>query len=201
MQALPRRLQSIAQPELDRRTGRYNSTSILYFYENQLRPENLGLSCTEVLKSDDNALEKMHTYIQWLFPTDEPSPHNPRAPVTDRTVKEAFRESKTLKRRMEKAFFRMLTFYKLDYDERTGMISGRRWVNPPSHNYLRISRIIRSLCIAGLNHRATALNECMQRIQSVSQETRDRWQLAYETAMVLFPPDSRSQEGPSSLEE
>src|SRR3990167_6505552 len=84
MQALPRRLQSIAQPELDRRTGRYNSTSILYFYENQLRPENLGLSCTEVLKSDDNALEKMHTYIQWLFPTDEPSPHNPRAPVTDR---------------------------------------------------------------------------------------------------------------------
>ena len=42
----------------------------------------------EILQWDDDRLEMVHDYIQWVFPTRQPSGVNPLAPtVTDDTVR------------------------------------------------------------------------------------------------------------------
>ena len=40
-----------------------------------------GRSLDEVLAWDDERLEDVHDYIQWLFPLDEPSQFTPHAPL------------------------------------------------------------------------------------------------------------------------
>ena len=45
-----------------------------------------GRSLTEIWGWDDERLEQVHDYIQWLFPLREPSAFNPGAPVLTRAA-------------------------------------------------------------------------------------------------------------------
>src|SRR5687767_14960180 len=50
--------------------------------------DSAGRTLDEILAWDDDRLEAIHDYIQWLFPTRQPSGVNPFAPlVTDATVR------------------------------------------------------------------------------------------------------------------
>jgi hypothetical protein len=89
----------------------------------------------EILELPDDSLEKLHDYIQWLFPLPEPSSAVPSAPVmTDEDI-EALRASRLTRNRMLQAMERMLRFYS----------ANNHWLRPHDHNHLRITRIIRSL--------------------------------------------------------
>src|SRR5690348_63214 len=72
-----------------------------------------GRTLEQILEWNDDLLEGVHDYIQWLFPTRQPSGVNRSAPlVTDGTVR-MFQTDPALRDRLRDALDRMLAFYGL----------------------------------------------------------------------------------------
>lgn len=97
--------------------------------------DSRGRTVFDVLAMDNDALERTHDYIQWLFPLDEPSMAVPDAPVLTPEDVRAIRESPLAPCALAAATDRMEIFFR-----RTA-----EWLRPHDHNHLRITRIIRSL--------------------------------------------------------
>ena len=156
------------------------------------RPDADGRTLAQILAWDDERLEAVHDYIQWVFPTRQPSGVNPFAPlVTDATVR-AFEQDATLRDRLRQALDRMLMFYGLAWngdriaiDDSRFPIRSRVWLRPGNHNHLRLTRILDSLATLGLTTEARALQRCLLEdictgpgAQSVSPRTADFWRRA-----------------------
>jgi hypothetical protein len=134
-----------------------NSHDLVSFYRGTTANNN-GVTLNRILHWDDNQLEAVHNYIQWLFPLDTPSGSNLTAPVLDQVTIQAFRNDGALRMRVKDAFCRMLRFYGLQIDDggtsgivRSSHFNARAavWLTPGNHNFLRISRILRSLNLLG----------------------------------------------------
>lgn len=94
-------------------------------------------------------LEKSHDVIQWLFPLNELSMHNKRAPILDDETIQKMKENPLMESRIAGTaivFLQFLGFY--DDDVRNG--GKPHWVNFRDHNYLRITRAIKSLKLFGV---------------------------------------------------
>jgi Opioid growth factor receptor (OGFr) conserved region len=138
---------------------------LISFYLSQ-STDNRGRTIDEILTWDNNSLECTHDYIQWLFPLREASGFNPDAPVLDDQQIAAFRASDELRERLSRSFKLMLSFYGLQCDDAgeerhisKGKDFGQRsqtWLTPGNHNYLRITRILTSLRLLGLEEYAGA---------------------------------------------
>ena len=122
-----------------------------------------GRTLREILAWPERRLEEVHDYIQWLFPLPEPSGANPSAPVLDAETIAVFHSDEGLRARLREAFGRMLAFY--GFAQRDGEIvpgadfeqHARGWLTPGNHNHLRITRILRSLRVLGLDGEAERL--------------------------------------------
>ncbi len=112
-------------------------------------------SLADMLAWDDARLEARHDFIQWLFPLPEPSQVNPNAPILTQADIALFRTDAGLRRAMLAALARMRGFYGLPGNP------GRHaaWLTPGNHNMLRLSRILRSLHLLGLQEEAVELLE------------------------------------------
>jgi hypothetical protein len=127
-----------------------------------------GRSVAEILSWNDDRLEAVHDYIQWLFPTRQPSGVNPNAPlVTDGTVA-AFADDLVLRDRLRLALDRMLSFYglmrkgaRIQIDAGRFPLRSRVWLRPGNHNHLRLTRMMQSLAALGLRADALALQRCL----------------------------------------
>ena len=121
-----------------------------------------------------DSLERHHDYIQWLFPLPEPSGANPSAPLLSSDDIAAFAKYDSLRNALLQSFVLMLQFYGLElkgrgddvevvrgdhFDERS-----RVWLTGGNHNFLRISRILRSLSLLGLGSHARAFLTCLEDI-------------------------------------
>lgn len=133
--------------------------------------DDRGRSLADVQAMTDDELERVHDYIQWLFPLRERSGANPRAPVLDASAIAAFRAQPELRDRLRRSFARMLAFYGLSADTEGRVQLGasfaarsRVWLSPGNHNHLRLTRMIRSLRTLGLESEAQALFSCLQEI-------------------------------------
>ena len=101
----------------------------------------------------------MHDFIQWLFPLDTPSPVNPAAPTLTSADCVAFARDEQMRANLLRAFERMLRFYGFASNQRANELRinrshnwperSREWLWPGNHNYLRITRILRSLNLLG----------------------------------------------------
>jgi hypothetical protein len=118
--------------------------------------DHRGRSRHDILREDDAWLEATHDYVQWLFPLSEPSGVLASAPLVDAEVAAAFASDATLRDALQASYHRMLAFYGL---AETGDSVGkgpnwlqrkRNWFTHPTHNNLRITRILKSLCALGL---------------------------------------------------
>lgn len=111
----------------------------------------------------DAQLERVHDYIQWLFPLRERSGANPSAPTLNGAAIEAFAARPELRQGLRDALVRMLAFYGLTmHDDRiqpadTFATRAELWLHPGNHNHLRLTRIIGSLRTLGLEAEAQAL--------------------------------------------
>ena len=127
-----------------------------------------GRRLEEILRWDDLRLEMVHDYIQWLFPLPEASGANPRAPVLDERSIATIRGDAAMQRRLRAAFERMLEFYGFVLED--GAVAegpqfakaSRNWLHPGNHNHLRLSRILRSLRVLGMEDEAAALWEALR---------------------------------------
>lgn len=108
---------------------------------------------------DYDALEYIHTYIQWLFPLQEPGMNNEASPLTKEEIK-AFLNNSTAKENLLKSYKLMLDFYGIQLcNEETGEVKrSPNWrnrfnnLNTHTHNNLRITRILKCQGTLGYPH-------------------------------------------------
>jgi hypothetical protein len=151
-----------------------------------------GRTLAAILDWDDDHLEMIHDYIQWLFPTRQPSGVNPLAPlISDDTVL-TFASDAVLQKRLRGTLRRMLAFYgltlrgtRIEIDETRFPARARIWLQPGNHNHLRLTRIMDSMATLGLRQEALALQRCLlddvaggRGASRVSPRTLDFWRSA-----------------------
>jgi hypothetical protein len=103
-------------------------------------------------------LEYNHDYIQWLFPLRERSGVQPNVPVLDDATIRAF-DTSELRERLAKSAAVMAAFYGLELRDagdrvvmhRSATFDARRrvWLTRGNHNFLRLTRIMKSLATLG----------------------------------------------------
>jgi hypothetical protein len=143
-----------------------------------------GRRLDDILAWEDDRLEAVHDYIQWLFPLDEPSRFNRDAPLLTPADRLAFRHE-PIAANLRRALDRMLAFYGLAMDRAAGSPRivrsaqwkqrSQEWLHAGNHNLLRLTRMIRSLALVGEPGLATALSaalrqECEGRVSAVTIE-------------------------------
>ena len=150
------------------------------FYRGDGR-DHRGRSLSDIHGFDFYELEFNHDYIQWLFPLPEPSGANASAPLLSKEDIAAFQSDQALRKTLQQSFLLMLQFYGLDLFERDGHLEIMRsasfdersglWLTAGNHNFLRISRILRSLSLLGLGAYARAFLECLETIYAENPTT------------------------------
>jgi len=136
----------------------------------------------------DNEMEYHHDFIQWLFPLQEPSQFNPDAPVLTEEDIRTFREDASLRENLSRSLERFLSFLGLARDEGRivpglGFERGRGVFTSPNHNWLRITRVLISLRLLGLESDGQALLACLQDLvkngqATITTDTLHYWQNA-----------------------
>jgi Opioid growth factor receptor (OGFr) conserved region len=177
------------------RNGKMKETknTIVIYYSGQA-PDDEGRYLAEIQAWPDDRLEACHDFIQWMFPLRERSGVNSGAPTLDDATINEFRSRPELQKRLRSSFIRMLSFYGFeiqsaplrvtrapDFQERA-----KNWLSPWNHNHLRITRILKSMTLLGLEEEARAFFECLSCVYraqgggnaSVSAETFLYWQSA-----------------------
>ena len=131
-----------------------------------------GRTLSNILSWDDDRLEAVHDYIQWVFPTRRPSGVNAAAPLVTQSTVEAFASDPALRGGLRRALDRLLAFYglrrldagdagRIEIDPARFETRRRVWLHPGNHNHLRLTRIMQSLSELGLPEEAGALQRCL----------------------------------------
>lgn len=148
--------------------------SITDFYRGGT-PDMRGRTLEEILDWDDGTLEDAHDYIQTLFPL--PEPGVAAAPLLDDEVIAAFRADPALRANLRRSLERMLRFYGFrptgeavvrgeDFEPRAD-----GWLVIGDHNFLRITRILRSCTLLGLEAEARAFLTALEDVYSERADT------------------------------
>jgi hypothetical protein len=171
------------------------NSRIIGFYSGT-KPDNRGRYLQEIQWWPDDQLEKVHDYIQWLFPLLEPSGFNLAAPVLNRESIQEFRTRPDLQEKLRVSFLRMMNFYGLEARSGEQVTVSRApnfatkaavWLFPGNHNHLRITRILKCLDVLGLEAEAQAFFDCLSEIYNdeqnrptpaISDETMRYWREA-----------------------
>jgi hypothetical protein len=134
-------------------------------------------------------LERHHDYIQWLFPLPEPSGANPDAPLLTVEDIAAFRSDDSLSKTLLQSFKLMLQFYGLELSgpaDDPRVVKGstfrerhRVWLTSGNHNFLRISRILRSVSLLGLGSCAVVFLTCLEGIYTENARVIGETTLGY----------------------
>ena len=142
-----------------------SESALIAFYRGEGR-DHRGRLLSHIHQYSFDSLERHHDYIQWLFPLQEPSAANPDAPLLTSSDIAAFAADESLRAALLRSFRRMLEFYSLELVEDGDTVTvtqgdffdeySRIWLTPGNHNFLRISRMLRSMSLLGLNEYARA---------------------------------------------
>jgi hypothetical protein len=115
--------------------------------------EEDGLSFNQFLhEMDDSKMEHKHNYVQWVFPNPIPSRVQKRVarqPCTDEEYRR-FMSDTIVMERVEAAITKMLRFWGITYDQRTGYIAIKQCnsdrfiekLGVQNHNQLRFTRML-----------------------------------------------------------
>ena len=146
---------------------------IVLFYSGGV--DGNGRTLREVLAWSDTTLEAVHDYIQWVFPTRQPSAVNPSAPlVTAHTIR-AFAADPPCAAHCSRPSRACCAFYglrrvatpggtvRVEIDPPRFADRAAHWLRPNNHNHLRLTRIMQSLATLGLPEDAKALQHCLVR--------------------------------------
>lgn len=112
-------------------------------------------------------LESYHDYIQWIFPLKEESLYNRTAPVIEDETKY---QTKEIKDNMLRTLDVMLHFYGLrrcgnEIVKEDDFVNRKNcWVTKSNHNFLRITRILKSLKMFGFEKEAQIFFDQLEKI-------------------------------------
>ena len=161
-------------------------TQLVDFYRGEATDAE-GRRLEEILSWDDDRLEAVHDFVQWLFPLTEPSQFNLDAPLLTGEDIAAFKADPVLQVHLHKSFERLLDFVGLALAEGEKVVEGPNFAARvpdiwavPNHNWLRVTRILRSLTLLGLATLAQAFFGWLEatyesRKFPISEETFRYW--------------------------
>jgi hypothetical protein len=135
--------------------------------------DSCGRSLESLLAWSDDELEFQHDFIQWLFPLETSSQVNSDAPVLTRNECSELGHDPKVSTGLRDGFSRMLSFYGLEWHGTEIIKSANwkvrcaNWAWTPTHNDLRITRILHSLTLFGLNTEALAF---LRFLENMAQE-------------------------------
>ena len=159
-------------------------------------PDTFGRMIDEILSYSDEQLEGVHNYIQWLFPLGEKSAFNASAPLLTADDIVAFKNDSKLRKKLLNSFGRLLRFYGFMFaiDCSIGILErsksfeqrSRNWLAPRNHNFLRITRILKSLTLLGCSEYAVVFLRSLEEVYKVhfriiGEETLTYWRNAVES--------------------
>ncbi len=164
---------------------------LIAFYRDGAR-DDCRRTLAEILAWNDDRLEAVHDFIQWLFPLPERSGANPSAPVLDRETIETFHATPAMQDRLRQSFERMLRFYGLHWNGASvGCATNfqeraQNWLWPGNHNHLRLTRMLRSTLLLGLETESKALFHALNAVyreypSRISSRTHGFWRDASTT--------------------
>jgi hypothetical protein len=146
-----------------------------------------GRRLDDILAWRDSRLEAVHDFIQWLFPLPEPSGFNPDAPLLTAEDTAAFRSDPTLQANLRRSFERILSFLGMQMTASGEVVDGPNFARRAfdvwdyqNHNWLRVTRILRSLHLLGLDTEAQTVYRRLEEFHSrrrfpIGDETFRYW--------------------------
>jgi hypothetical protein len=145
-------------------------SKIIKFYEKRAN-DNYGRSLDQMQHYNYDQLEHIHDYIQWMFPLKEKSRVNLSAPII--TAKDIIyiKQSDVIKQNMLASKIVITNFWGIrkEYSENKYNIRKDRiqtWLTPGNHNFLRVTRVLKSLIIFDLRNEAENLFKCLNEIRN-----------------------------------
>ena len=154
------------------------------FYNNQISTQS-GIYLGDIWKFEEYEYERGHDFIQWVFPSDEVSSVNSLAPTVTNLDIEAFSTSCKLRLRLNRSFIQFLDFLGLSMIDDVVYVSnqGKYYLRVlrPNHNWQRITRVLRCLCLLGLKDKARAFFvflEKTHKVHGINLITFNYWQKA-----------------------
>ena len=147
------------------------SSPIVEFYRLN-EPDSVGRMLSEYWSWDDQTLEFCHDFIQWMFPLDEASAFNPDAPLLTEEDCEAFGRDSLLQNCVRRSLKRFMAFLGLEigsegavgrsanFDRRIAVWNGM------NHNWLRITRLLKSLRLLGMENEAREVWKCLKMLHN-----------------------------------
>eukprot|EP00927_Polykrikos_kofoidii_P062699 TRINITY_DN57500_c0_g1_i1.p1 TRINITY_DN57500_c0_g1~~TRINITY_DN57500_c0_g1_i1.p1 ORF type:complete len:304 (+),score=45.98 TRINITY_DN57500_c0_g1_i1:76-987(+) len=148
---------------------------LLRFYRG-VGTDNLGRYFHDMMKFTHKEMESAHNYIQWLFPTDQHSTFNSRAPCLSPELQEQFMADETIMANLRRAFDLFCGFLGFQYDDSFQSIArtsdfekkAKVWLSTkgsqPNHNWLRCSRVLHSLSLLHELVRRDAFYAALERV-------------------------------------
>lgn len=134
------------------------------------RADGEGRTLAQLWAMSHDQWEDRHDFIQWLFPLQEPSRFNARAPIlTDDDVAE-FRAEAQLRDNLRRSFTLFLDFLGLRLEGsqvvRTSEFDARGVFDFPNHNWLRVTRVLSCTRLLGLEMECRALFGFLDRLHT-----------------------------------
>lgn len=140
------------------------ASPIVAFYRGQGN-DHRGRTLPQIWSFSLAALEDTHDYIQWLFPLTERSAFNPAAPILTPADIATFRAEAMIQAHLARSLRVMLHFYGFTPEMSPAPHFAKRaavWLAPHNHNFLRLTRILKSLRVLGRAADADSLRAALE---------------------------------------
>jgi len=144
-----------------------------------------GRKLSDIWLEDDEYFEYCHNYIQWLFPLPEVSNFNPDAPLLTEDDIKICKVNPIIQINLHYSFLRYMRFFGLGYV--AGEVVQTEAFEPilfkiANHNWFRITRVLRSCRLLGLEKEAVAFYKFLKKIHEengwVSDNSFSYWKEA-----------------------
>jgi len=142
------------------------------------RPDWSGRWLSDVRGWDHEQLESDHHYIQWLFPLTTES-EAVFAPILRQHEISDLQADPQLRCESEASLRQLLGFFGFELrceGDRPSVVASRQhgerqavWMTPGNHNYRRLSRILGSLTLQGMEAHAAALLLALERLYATPE--------------------------------
>jgi hypothetical protein len=150
--------------------------------------DSRGRSLAEMWAFSDEDLESIHDFIQWMFPLREPSRFNADAPLLTEADIAEFRSDPHLRANLLRSVDVFLAFLGLK-DEAGRVVEAADFARKrvvwrdPNHNWLRITRVLASTRLLGIEERSRALFSFLKQLRDggesgISSDTYRYWAAA-----------------------
>jgi hypothetical protein len=134
--------------------------SIVFFYLDR-EPDHAARRISSIHNFSFRELERVHDYIQWLFPLVTRSNFNELAPLLTEEDRAAFHLDEVIRTNFRKSLDLMWEFFGFKPTDNAGLERTARWeerrdnwLTRDNHNLLRINRILRSSMLCGFTPEA-----------------------------------------------